>query len=156
MKVAIAADHAGFELKEHAKRWLAEHGHDVTDFGTDSTKSVDYPDYAFAASDAVAKGEADAGVLMCATGVGMSMAANKVPGVRAALVCDPRVGALSRAHNNANVLCMGGRFTTPAQADAILEAWFSTGFDGGRHARRVGKIAQREPHDSEEQGQAPE
>jgi ribose 5-phosphate isomerase B len=145
MKVAVAADHAGFELKEHVRRWLAEHGHDVADFGTTGTESVDYPDYAFAASDAVARGEADAGVLMCGTGVGMSIAANKVPGIRAAVVCDPRVAALSRAHNNANVLCLAGRFTAPAEADAILQVWFSTGFDGGRHARRIGKIAQREP-----------
>jgi ribose 5-phosphate isomerase B len=146
MKVALGADHAGYELKEHVKRWLAGHGHEVIDFGTTGAASVDYPDYAFAASEAVAHGEADAGVLMCATGVGMSIAANKVPGIRAALICEPRIAALSRAHNNANVLCLAGKFTTPAQADAILDAWFSTGFDGGRHARRVDKITKREPH----------
>ena len=140
MKVALGADHAGYELKEHVKRWLAEHGHEVVDFGTDSTQSVDYPDYAFAASKAVARGEADVGVLSCATGIGMSIAANKVPGIRAALVTSPELAVASRSHNNANVLCMGGKHTTGEQADAILGAWFSTGFAGGRHARRVDKI----------------
>jgi len=132
MKVAVAADHRGYELKEHVKRWLAAHGHEVTDFGTDSTKSVDYPDYAFAASEAVAGGEADAAILCCDTGI------------RAALVLDPEFAATSRSHNNANVLCLAGERTHGAEADAILEAWFSTEFQGGRHARRLGKIADKE------------
>jgi ribose 5-phosphate isomerase B len=144
MKVAVAADHRGYELKEHVKRWLAEHGHDVTDFGTDSTESVDYPDYGFAASEAVAGGKADAAVLCCDTGIGMCITANKVPGIRAALVADPEFAAASRSHNNANVLCLAGERTAGAQADAILEAWFSTGFDGGRHARRIQKIMDKE------------
>jgi len=144
MKVALGADHAGFELKEHVKRWLTEHGHEVIDFGTDSTDSVDYPDYAFAASEAVSKGQADVGVLSCGTGIGVSIAANKVRGIRAAVVDDAESAALSRAHNNANVLCLGGRRTTPEQADAILEAWFSTEFAGGRHARRVDKIMKKD------------
>lgn len=144
MKVAVAADHRGYELKEHVKRWLAEHGHDVTDFGTDSTESVDYPDYGFAASEAVAGGNADAAILCCDTGIGMSIAANKVPGIRAALVADPEFAATSRSHNNANVLCLAGERTRGPDADAILEAWFSTKFDGGRHARRLAKIADKE------------
>ncbi|MBN1918466.1 MAG: ribose 5-phosphate isomerase B [Verrucomicrobia bacterium] len=144
MKVALGADHAGYELKEHVKRWLVEHGHEVVDFGTDSTDSVDYPDYAFAASEAVSTGKADVGVLSCGTGIGVSIAANKVPGIRAALVNDPEAAVLSREHNSANVLCMGGRRTTPAQANAILEAWFATAFAGGRHARRVDKIMKRD------------
>jgi ribose 5-phosphate isomerase B len=147
MKVALGADHAGYELKEHVKRWLIQHGHEVIDFGTDSTDSVDYPDYAFAASEAVATGKADVGVLSCGTGIGMSITANKVRGIRAAVVTDPESAVLSRAHNNANVLCMGGRRTTPGQADAILDSWFTTGFDGGRHARRVDKIMKKDCQD---------
>ena len=146
MNVAVAADHGGYELKQHVKRWLTEHGHQVTDFGTDGTDSVDYPDYGFPAGEAVARGEADAAVLCCTTGIGMSIAANKVPGVRAALVFDPEFARTSRTHNDANALCLAGKRTDPTQADAILDVWFATGFEGGRHARRLGKIAQREPH----------
>jgi len=144
MKVAVAADHGGYELKEHVKRWLTEHGHDVTDFGTDSTELVDYPDYGFAASDAVAAGKADAGVLCCTTGIGMSIAANKVHGIRAALVVDPEFAATSRTHNNANVLCLSGERTSNDVADVILEVWFSAKFEGGRHAQRVRKITDRD------------
>jgi ribose 5-phosphate isomerase B len=144
MRVAIAADHGGYELKQHVKRWLAEHGHVVADFGTDSTQSVDYPDYGFAAAEAVAHGEADAGVLCCTTGIGMSITANKVPGIRAALVADADLARNSRTHNDANVLCLAGKRTDPQTADAILETWFSTAFEGGRHARRVEKIAAKE------------
>ena len=144
MKVALAADHGGYELKQHVKRWLTEHGHQVTDFGTDSTESVDYPDYAFAAAEAVVGGEADAAVLCCTTGIGMSITANKVPGIRAALIFDPEFARTSRTHNDANVLCLAGKRTNPTQADAILDVWFATEFRGGRHARRLGKIAAKE------------
>ena len=144
MKVAVAADHGGYKLKEHVKRWLTEHGHEVTDFGTDSTEPVDYPDYGFAASEAVARGEADVGVLCCTTGIGMSITANKVPGIRATVVPDPDVAAASRADNHANVACLIGSRTNEAEADAILEAWFSAELAGGRHARRVQKITDRE------------
>ncbi len=144
MKVAIAADHAGYALKECVKRWLTGHGHEVADFGTSSTESVDYPDYAFAASDAVAKGEAEAAVLCCTTGIGMCIAANKVAGIRAALVFDAELADRSRTHNDANILCLASMRTAEADAGPILEAWFSAEFLGGRHTRRVDKITQRE------------
>jgi ribose 5-phosphate isomerase B len=144
MRVAVAADHRGFELKEHVKRWLTAHGHEVTDFGTDSAESVDYPDYGFAASEAVTDGKADAAVLACDTGIGMCITANKVPGIRAALVDDPKHAATSRSHNNANVLCLAGDRIRETELNPILQAWFSTGFEGGRHARRLGKIADKE------------
>ena len=144
MRVAIAADHGGYELKEHVKRWLVERGHVVTDFGANGTESVDYPDYGFAAAEAVAAGQADAGILCCTTGIGMSITANKVPGIRAALVFDPEFAGTSRTHNNANVLCLAGKRVNGQTADAILDVWFSTAFEGGRHARRIEKIAAKE------------
>ena len=144
MKVAVAADHGGYKLKEHVKRWLAKHGHEVADFGTGGTEPVDYPDYGFAASEAVAAGKADAGVLCCTTGIGMSITANKVPGIRAALVADPELAAASRTDNDANVLCLAGKRTREEEADAILDVWFSTEFEGGRHARRIRKIMDKE------------
>jgi len=144
MKIAIAADHGGYELKTHVAPWLVEHGHTVTDFGPDAPGSADYPDYAFAVSDAVAKGEADVGVLCCTTGIGMSIAANKVCGVRAALVADAEAAAMSRAHNDANVLCLAGKRMSLEGAKEVLDVWLSTKFEGGRHARRVGKITARE------------
>ena len=140
--IAIGADHAGFSLKEQLKAWLAAGGHRVIDHGTHSTASVDYPDYAAAVAEAVRAGGAERGVLVCGSGIGMAMAANKVAGVRAAVAGDPDVARLSRQHNDANVLALGARLTTPTQALAVVQAWLATPFEGGRHARRVDKLSQ--------------
>jgi ribose 5-phosphate isomerase B len=135
--IALGADHAGFALKEDLKTWLSARGHDVRDFGTTSLDSVDYPDYAAQVARAVAEGEAQRGVLVCGSGLGMAIAANKVPGVRAVACYDPELARLSREHNDANVLTLGGRFTDKEAALAILAVWLETRFAGGRHARRV-------------------
>ena len=140
MTIAIGSDHAGFPLKQVVKSWLEEHGYEVDDLGTHDTKSVDYPDYAAAVAHAVAEGKADRGILICGTGIGMSISANKVPGIRAALCTDAYTARMSRRHNDANVLCMGARVIGPGVAESIVEAWLSEEFEGGRHARRVGKI----------------
>jgi RpiB/LacA/LacB family sugar-phosphate isomerase len=137
---AIGADHAGFELKQAIKQTLAKSGATIHDVGTDTTASTDYPDYATAVAKQVAEGRADFGILCCSTGVGMSITANKVPGVRAALVFNAEMGRLAKAHNNANILCFGAQQTTPAEAERILEAFITTEFEGGRHDRRVHKI----------------
>ena len=140
MRMAIGADHGGVELKDLLAAWLREQGHDVYDVGTDGPASVDYPDYAQAVTGRVADGRVDRGVLVCGTGIGMSIAANKVPGVRAALVGEPYSARLAAEHNNAQVLCMGGRVTGPELAVSCLVAWLGASFEGGRHARRVGKL----------------
>lgn len=140
--IAIGADHAGYALKEKLKAWLSADGHRVIDHGTHSTDSVDYPDYAAAVAEAVRAGGAERGVLVCGSGIGMAMAANKVAGVRAAVAGDPDVARLSRQHNDANVLALGARLTTPTQALAVVQAWLATPFEGGRHARRVDKLSQ--------------
>ena len=140
MKVAIGADHAGFELKERVKRHLESTGHSVLDMGTSSKESTDYPQYAFRVAEAVRDGVADRGVLVCDSGNGIAIAANKVEGVRAALVVNPEHAVLSRRHNDANILVLGSLLTPPAEENAILDAWFATPFDGGRHARRVDQI----------------
>jgi ribose 5-phosphate isomerase B len=139
--VALGADHAGFLLKEALKVWLAGRGHAVLDFGTCSGESVDYPDYAAAVAGAVAGGRAERGVLVCGTGIGMAIAANKVAGVRAAQCGDVESARLSREHNDANVLALGARITSEEAATAIVEIWLTTEFQGGRHARRVEKLA---------------
>jgi ribose 5-phosphate isomerase B len=139
--VGLGADHAGFPLKEDLKAWLIAHGYDVVDLGTQSAESVDYPDYAAAVGGAVGAGKADCGVLVCGTGIGMAMAANKLPGVRAAACSDAYTARMSREHNDANVLALGAR-TTPADvALDIVQAFLDTPFAGGRHARRLDKIA---------------
>lgn len=140
LRIAMGADHGGYEQKEALKRWLEEKGHAVTDFGTDSAESVDYPDYAEPVARAVASGVADFGVLVCGTGIGMQMAANKVKGVRAANVVSPDFAKLSREHNDANVLTLSGRFVSLETNESIVDAFLSTGFSGGRHERRVAKI----------------
>ncbi len=140
MRFAVGADHAGFEAKEHLKRWLAEHGHEIEDVGTHGTASVDYPDFAGQVARRVAKGEADLGLLVCGSGIGMSIAANKVRGTRAAVCSEPFSAELSRRHNDANVLCMGSRVTGPGLMEKILETFVGASFDGGRHAQRVDKI----------------
>ncbi len=140
MKLAFAADHRGYSLKEHLSGAAAELGHEVVDFGTDCEESCDYVDFGRAAAEAVAWGEADRGVLVCATGIGMSMAANKVPGVRAALCWTVYMARLTRAHNDANVLVLSGDQTGFQYARKMLEVWLETPFEGGRHARRMEKI----------------
>ena len=140
MKVALAADHAGFEEKEKVKRTLDELGVDYTDMGTTSTESVDYPDFARKVGEAVAKGDVDQGLLVCGSGTGMAIAANKVPGVRAAVAWNAEIARLARTHNNANVLSLAARFSSDEEIRDILEAWFAADFEGGRHAQRVAKI----------------
>jgi len=140
MKVAIGADHAGFAAKEELKALIRALGHGVEDKGPSSDASVDYPDYATEVARAVAKGEADRGVLICGTGIGMSIAANKVAGARAALVHDENTAELSRRHNDANVFCAGARVLPLPRIAEILKVWLSTPFEGGRHQRRVDKI----------------
>ncbi|MCO6401439.1 MAG: ribose 5-phosphate isomerase B [Verrucomicrobia bacterium] len=140
MKMVIGADHGGIELKERVKGLLAERGVAVEDIGAFSAESVDYPDYAQGVAQRVADGEADQGVLICKTGIGMSMAANRHPGVRAALVLTPEMARLAREHNNANVLTLGAVTTDAKALPGILDAWFAASFEGGRHERRVGKM----------------
>lgn len=140
MKIAIACDHGGYALKETIKQHLLEGGHTVTDFGTDSLDSCDYPDYAAPAAKAVAAGDCDRGVLICTTGIGVSMVANKVKGVRCALCHDPLSASLTRRHNNANVLAMGAGIIGPNLAREIVDVWLATDFEGGRHQRRVDKL----------------
>jgi ribose 5-phosphate isomerase B len=144
MRVAIGADHAGFRLKEHLKGSLAALGHQVEDFGTDSEAPVDYPAICAAVGRAVVSGRADRGIVLGGSGQGEQIAANKVPGIRAALCNDLYTARLSRLHNDANVLSMGGRIVAPGLADAILNVWLETTFEGGRHQRRVEQIAELE------------
>jgi ribose 5-phosphate isomerase B len=144
MRVAIGADHAGFPLKEHLKRTLASLGHEVEDFGTTSEASVDYPPICAAVARAVASGRAARGLIVGGSGQGEQIAANKVRGIRAALCNDLYTARMSRAHNDANVLTMGGRIVAAGLADEILQLWLETAFDGGRHQRRVDEIAEIE------------
>ena len=141
MRIALGADHRGFALKEELKAWLAAHGQEVSDFGPANAERVDYPDYAFKVADAVARRQADRGILVCSTGIGMSIAANKVRGVRAALADSVRLARLSREHNDSNVLCLGADSVSAALARRIVGVWLKSGFAGGRHARRLAKIA---------------
>jgi ribose 5-phosphate isomerase B len=142
MKIAMGADHAGFLLKEELRRRLEQKGHEVVDHGTHSPESTDYPDYAEAVARDVAEGRAERGILVCASGVGMSIAANKVPGIRAALGTIPEEVELVRAHNDANVLTLGAKFTNVPTAEALADIFLTKEFDGGgRHSRRLEKIA---------------
>lgn len=138
--VAVASDHAGYEMKERLKLALKERGLTIVDLGSDSTESVDYPDHAHALADTVADGRADLGVIVCGTGIGVSIAANRHPGIRAAVCSAPETASLARAHNDANVLALGARVIDEATALACLDAFLSTPFEGGRHASRVQKI----------------
>jgi ribose 5-phosphate isomerase B len=138
--VAIGADHGGYGLKETLKGYLVELGYEVVDCGTDSTQSVDYPDYAFAVAQLVAQGRAWRGIVIDGAGIGSCMAANKVPGVRAAMCYDQATSSNSREHNDANVLTLGAGLIGPNLARQILKTWLETPFGGGRHARRVNKI----------------
>ena len=140
MKIAIAADNAGFEYKEALKTYLEEKGYEVTDYGTNSPESTDYPDYAHPLATAVADGTYPFGVSVCGSGQGMCITTNKHAGVRAALVWNEEISALARQHNNANVLCLPSRFIDLDYAKKLLDIFLNTEFEGGRHQRRVGKI----------------
>ena len=142
--VALGADHAGFPLKQDLKEWLIGTGYTVVDAGTYSSDSVDYPDFAAAVADFVTTGEAERGILVCGTGIGMAIAANKMPGIRAGVCIDVETARLSRQHNDLNVLALAGRTTPRDLAIAIVRAWLETSFDGGRHDRRVAKLARLE------------
>ncbi len=144
MRIALGADHAGFPLKEKIKQWLIEQGVQVEDKGTLSSESVDYPDFARKVGEEVAAKKADRGILVCGTGIGMAISANKVPGVRAANAHTVFEAQMSREHNDANVLTLGARTTSDDEAHSILDAWLRTKFAGGRHQRRLDKISQIE------------
>jgi ribose 5-phosphate isomerase B len=140
MRIAIGADHAGFLLKEDIATHLRETGHDVVDLGTHSTERVDYPDFGAALGRAVMSGQAEFGVCVCGSGIGIAIAANKVPGVRAATVHDVTSAHLARQHNNANVVCVGERLIGPLVALEAIDAFLTASFEGGRHTARVAKI----------------
>jgi ribose 5-phosphate isomerase B len=144
MRIALASDHAGYELKEHVKSVLAGGGHDVVDVGPETGESVDYPTFAAPAARLVAGGDAEAGVLVCGSGVGVSIVANKVDGVRAVNAHDADEATMSRRHNDANVLALSGRRLSTAQADEIVQAFLDADFEGGRHERRVKLISELE------------
>jgi ribose 5-phosphate isomerase B len=142
MRIAVASDHAGFDLKAAVARHLAQAGHEITDLGTDSPDvSVDYPTFGLAVGRAVAEGRVERGVCVCGTGIGISMAANKVPGVRAAVVHDVTTASLARRHNDANVICLGGRTLGSAEALDAVDAFFAAVFEGGRHQPRLDELA---------------
>jgi len=144
MKIAIAADHAGFALKEKIRQRLAAEGHELFDFGTDSAESCDYPDFAQPVAGQVARKQVDRGILVCSTGIGMAIAANKIGGVRAAPAQSEDEVRLTREHNDANVLTLGARYLDEEQAARLVEIFLDTQFQGGRHARRLSKIEQLE------------
>ncbi|MBI3458091.1 MAG: ribose 5-phosphate isomerase B [Candidatus Rokubacteria bacterium] len=142
--IALGADHAGWQLKEEVKAWLLNGNAELLDFGTHSPDPVDYPDYAAQVAEAVAFGKAARGILVCGTGIGMAMAANKLPGVRAAFCPDLFTARMSREHNDANVLALGGRLTGRELALEIVDMWLRSEFQGGRHRRRLDKVAELE------------
>jgi ribose 5-phosphate isomerase B len=142
MRVAVGADHAGFRLKTALVETLGELGHDVQDVGTFSEASVNYADYAVLVAEKVARGECDRGVILCGTGIGPCMAANKIPGIRAAVLSEPYSARMARAHNDANVLCLGGRVIGVDVARDCLLTFLQTPFEGGRHAQRLERIAE--------------
>ncbi|MGZ6291951.1 MAG: ribose 5-phosphate isomerase B [Syntrophales bacterium] len=140
-QIIIGSDHAGFSLKEVVKQYLAEMGYSVTDAGTDSPANADYPDFGAIVAQRVSAGEFDRGILVCGSGVGMSIVANKFPGVRAALCLDEETARMGRLHNDANILVLAGRRTEEEAAKAIVRLWLNTEFEGGRHQRRLDKIS---------------
>lgn len=143
-RIALASDHGGFEQKEQLKLWLQEEGYEVDDFGCHDESSVDYPDFARVAAEAVARGDDDAGVLVCGTGIGVMLAANKVRGIRAANLTSSEFARLSREHNDANVATLSGRFVSLEDNKEIVRTFLTTDFEGGRHERRVAKIMEIE------------
>ncbi len=144
MRVSIGADHRGFPVKSKLVELVQKLGHEVSDEGTDSSQSVDYPDFAEKVARKVSQGAADRGILVCGTGIGMAITANKLAGVRAATCHDEVTAEVSRRHNNVNVLCLSGDLIGERNVDRLVEIWLNTEFEGGRHARRVGKIAKLE------------
>ncbi len=140
MSIAIACDHGGYQLKEALKKVLEDMKEDIVDLGTDSENSVDYPDFGILVGEKVSRGDVEKGVLICGTGIGMSIVANKFPGVRAALVGTVYSAQMSKEHNNANILILGGRVTGPEEAVEIVKAWLTSVYEGGRHQRRLDKI----------------
>ncbi len=155
MKIVIGSDHAGYRLKSHLVPWLrsaAGGRHTVQDVGCDTLESCDYPDFAAAVGRSVKSGRAARGLLMCGTGIGMAIAANKVPGVRAAVAWNPTTASLAAEHNDANVLCVPSRFVSTKKAQAMIRAFLKTSFGGGRHGRRVNKIKKIE-NDGQRNGQ---
>lgn len=141
MRIAIASDHAALSLKAELREWLIELGHEVADLGPDSADSVDYPDYGYMLASVVADGTAQRGIALCGSGIGISIAVNRNPAVRCALVSEPLSAALAREHNDANVIAMGARLTGVDMAKACVTAFLDTGFAGGRHQRRVDKLS---------------
>ena len=140
MKIALGCDHAAYELKEAIKEKLTAEGHEVLDMGCDSTESVDYPKYGHAVGRAVAAGDAERGIAVCGSGIGISIACNKVPGVRAALCTSVEMAEMCRRHNDANVVCMGARMISQELAFDIIDKWMVTEFEGGKHERRINEI----------------
>jgi ribose 5-phosphate isomerase B len=141
MRISVGSDHRGFEVKDRLVELLKRLGHDVSDEGTTNQESVDYPDFACAVSRKVSSGEADRGILICGTGIGMTITANKFKGVRAAVCMDAVTAEISRRHNDLNVLCLAGDMLGKRNIDQLVETWLNTEFDGGRHARRLTKVA---------------
>ena len=144
MKIAIGNDHAALELKNHIVDYLVREGHEVVNFGTDTPASTDYPIYGARVAHAVANGECERGVVICGTGIGISISANKVKGIRCALCSEPVSAKLTRQHNDANVLAMGARIIGPAMAEEIVHTFLTTEFEGGRHSRRIDLITKLE------------
>ena len=140
MVIAIGCDHAGYELKEKVKAKMEAAGHKMIDVGTNSTESVDYPAYGHAVGRSVAAGEAERGIAICGSGIGISIACNKVPGIRAALCTSVEMAEMCRRHNNANVICMGARMISEELAYAMIDTWMSTEFEGGKHERRINEL----------------
>jgi len=140
MKIVVGSDHAAYELKEAIKEKLTKEGHEVIDVGCDSTESVDYPKYGHAVGRTVASGEAERGIAVCGSGIGISIACNKVPGIRAALCTSVEMAEMCRRHNNANVVCMGARMISQELAFDIIDKWMTTDFEGGKHLRRINEI----------------
>ncbi len=140
MRIALGADHAGYLLKDHIRQYIVERGHSVIDEGTNTSDSVDYPDYAVKVAEDVAAGRAERGILVCGSGIGMAITANKVPGIRAANICSEYEAQMSREHNNLNVLTLGARVLNEAAAEHIVQIWLDTPFSGGRHSGRLEKI----------------
>ena len=140
MKIAMGSDHGGYALKEHLKAYLEGKGYQVEDFGCHSTESCDYPDFGRAAAQAVADGACERGIVVCTTGIGISITANKVRGIRCALCSEPLSAEMTRRHNDANMLALGAGFVGPNLAERIVEVFLSTDFEGGRHQRRVDKV----------------
>jgi RpiB/LacA/LacB family sugar-phosphate isomerase len=144
VKIGIGADHRGYKAKQELKRFLKEKGHSVVDFGTESNDAFDYPDVAFPLARSVSKGRMSRGILICGSGIGMSIAANKVSGAYAALCTNVKMARMSRNHNNANILSLGASFTSSRKMKEIIDAWLSERFEGGRHRRRFNKIRGQE------------